>query len=157
MTRERPPAVPAAPAVYLLHLASPVGGPRKYAGHYLGETENLAARLRSHRRGRGSKLLAAARRLGIGWRLVRTWGAPADRAERLDLERRLKNAHGPHLCPACNPRALRWGTLTRYRVAAVKWPRPRRYGRSLDDGPLAPAPARRGEPVALPVPFWAAA
>jgi hypothetical protein len=82
--------------------------------------------------------------------------APADRATRLDLERRLKNAHGPHLCPECNPRALRWGTLTRRRVPAVKWPRPRRYGRFLDDGPP-PGGGRRGEPTVLPAPFWAAA
>jgi hypothetical protein len=41
----------------------------------------------------------------------------------------------------------------------VKWPRPRRYGRFLDDtgGPPAPAPPSRGEPVTLPVPLWAAA
>jgi hypothetical protein len=104
-------------------------------------------------------LLAAAKARGVGWRLVRTWAAPADRAQRLQLERRLKNAHGPRLCPVCNPHALRLGTLTRQRVGAVRWPRPRRYGRFLDDpeAPVAPAPPRRGEPTVLPVPLWAAA
>jgi predicted GIY-YIG superfamily endonuclease len=154
MARPKTPPLPDAPALYLLHLEAPVGG---HAVHYLGECDDLARRIRRHRRGAGAKLLAAARALGIGWRLVRTWDAPADKAERLQLERRLKNAHGPRLCPVCNPRALRWGTLTRQRVSVVKWPRPRRYGRFLDDGPQAPAPSRRGEPVTLPVPLWAAA
>jgi hypothetical protein len=117
----------------LIHLERPLGGPRKWAHHYLGEADDVARRLASHRRGRGSKLLAAAVARGIGWRLVRTWAAPADRARRLDLERRLKARHGPRLCPVCNPAAHRQGTLARRLVAAVKWPRPRRYGRYLDD------------------------
>jgi predicted GIY-YIG superfamily endonuclease len=149
--RAHTPPLPSAPALYLLHLEAKVGG---HAGHYLGETDDLARRITSHGRGRGAKLLAAAKARGIGWRLVRTWDAPADKTARRHLERRLKNAHGPHLCPECNPRALRWGTLARERVGAVKWPRPRRYGWYLDGDPV---PARRGEPVALPVPFWAAA
>jgi hypothetical protein len=152
MARRSAEPLPSAPALYLLHLEAPVGG---HASHYLGECDDLAARIKSHRRGAGARLLAAARALGIGWRLVRTWAAPTDKTARLQLERRLKNAHGPRLCPVCNPRALRLGTLTRQRVAAVKWPRPRRYGRFLDDAP--PAPARRGEPIVLPVPLWAAA
>jgi predicted GIY-YIG superfamily endonuclease len=154
MARTKTPPPPTAPALYLLHLEAKVAG---HAGHYLGQTDDLAARLRSHRRGRGAKLLAAAKALGIGWRLVRTWDAPADKTARLQLERRLKNAHGPHLCPECNPRALRWGTLARERVEAVKWPRPRRYGRYLEDTTGDPAPRRRGEPTVLPIPFWAAA
>jgi predicted GIY-YIG superfamily endonuclease len=153
MPRPKAPALPNAPALYLLHLDAPVGG---HAGHYVGECDDLARRIRSHRRGAGAKLLAAAKALGIGWHLVRTWAAPADRAARLQRERRLKNAHGPHLCPVCNPRALRWGTLTRPRVVAVRWPHPRRYGRYLDD-PSGPPPARRGEPRVRPVPLWAAA
>ncbi len=139
------------PALYLLHLDAKIAG---HAAHYLGEADDLARRIGSHRRGAGAKLLAVARRLGIGWRLVRTWEAPADRAARLQMERRLKNAHGPHLCPECNPRASRWGTLTRQRVAAVAWPRPRRFGRYLDGDPV---PARRGESVILCVPLYAAA
>jgi predicted GIY-YIG superfamily endonuclease len=154
MVRPKTPPLPSAPALYLLHLEAPIGG---HAAHYLGECDDLAARIKSHRRGAGARLLAAARSLGIGWRLVRTWAAPADKAARLQLERRLKNAHGPRLCPICNPHAHRLGTLTVRRVEAVKWPRPRRYGRFLDDPPLAPAPARRGEPVTLPAPLWAAA
>lgn len=139
------------PALYLLHLDAKIAG---HAAHYLGEADDLAERIKSHRRGAGARLLAVARRLGIDWRLVRTWEAPADRAERRQLERRLKNAHGPNLCPECNPRAARWGTLTRQRVAAVAWPRPRRFGRYLDGDP---APARRGEPVILPAHLYAAA
>jgi predicted GIY-YIG superfamily endonuclease len=150
MARRRPDPLPSAPALYLLHLEAPVGG---HAGHYLGQCDDLAARLRSHRRGAGARLLATAKARGIGWRLVRSWAAPADKAARLQLERRLKNAHGPRLCPLCNPNAHRLGTLARQRVAAVKWPRPRRYGRFLDGAP----PPRRGEPTVLPAPFWAAA
>lgn len=145
------PELPHSPALYLLHLDAKIAG---HAAHYLGEADDLAERIRRHRHGAGARLLAVARRLGISWRLVRTWRAPADKAARLQLERRLKNAHGPNLCPECNPRASRWGTLTRQRVAAVAWPRPRRFGQYLDGDP---APARRGEPVILPDPRYAAA
>jgi hypothetical protein len=125
------PAPPDGPAVYLLHLDAPIAG---HAAHYLGEAASLARRLREHRRGRGARLLAHAHRLGIAWRLVRWWPAPADEGQRLDLERRLKNRHGPVLCPECNPRAERNGRPERVRVAAVKWPRPRRFGRYLEPG-----------------------
>jgi predicted GIY-YIG superfamily endonuclease len=152
MARPKAEPLPSAPALYLLHLEARIAG---HASHYLGECDDLAQRITSHRRGAGARLLATAQARGIGWRLVRTWAAPADKGARLQLERRLKNAHGPRLCPVCNPNAHRLGTLTRQRLAAVKWPRPRRYGRFLDAAP--PAPARRGEPVPLPVPLWAAA
>jgi predicted GIY-YIG superfamily endonuclease len=143
--------LPHGPALYLLHLEAKVAD---HAGHYLGETDDLARRISGHRRGKGAKLLAAARRLGIGWRIVRTWEAPADRRARLDLERRLKARHGPTLCPACNARALSNGTLTRVRVAAVAWPRPRRYGRYLGPGETV---GGHGAPSTLARPFLAPA
>ena len=130
--------------VYLIHFNKPY----RHARHYLGFTENLDKRITDHLCGMGARLMEVITNAKIEWKISRTW--QGDRK----LERRLKNAHGPHLCPECNPRAQRWGTLARQRVAAVRWPRPRRYGRFLDG---APAPAERGEPTVLPAPFWAAA
>jgi hypothetical protein len=144
--RRRPaPAPPDGPAVYLLHLDAPIAG---HAAHFLGEAASLARRLREHRRGRGARLLAHARRLGIAWRLVRWWPASSDDGQRLNLERRLKNRHGPVLCPVCNPRAKRNGRPERVRVAAVKWPRPRRFGRYL--GPGETGDGRGGAAAARP-------
>jgi predicted GIY-YIG superfamily endonuclease len=70
MARAKPPALPNAPALYLLHLEAKVGG---HAGHYIGQTDDLAQRIAAHRRGsaRASRLLAYATAHGIGWRLVR--------------------------------------------------------------------------------------
>jgi putative endonuclease len=144
------PAPPAGPAVYLLHLEGRIGGPRHYARHYLGEARDLARRLREHGGGRGSKLLAHAKALGVGWWLVRWWPAPADAPARRALERRLKARHGPSLCPLCVPRALRHGTLVRRRVAAVAWPRPRRFGQYLASGE---AFGGRAAPTTLARPF----
>lgn len=85
--------------VYLLHLDRRMGdlsNPRGQAQHYLGFSWNLDARLAMHREGRGAKMLAAARRQGIGWTLARTWlGGP-------DLEKALKRQHAHHrFCPLC--------------------------------------------------------
>jgi hypothetical protein len=128
------PRGPAGGLLYLLHLEAPVN-PRRPARHYLGQADDLDTRLAAHAAGRGARKLAAAAGRGIGWLLARTWDDPGDKAARLALERR-KARHGPTLCPECNPRALRNGTLApaRRRTAAVAWPRPRRYGRYLDEG-----------------------
>ncbi|MGH2352490.1 MAG: hypothetical protein ACRDJN_12850 [Chloroflexota bacterium] len=153
----RPPDAPPpdAPEVYLLHLEAPIGGPRKYAGHYLGEASSLSRRLRQHGRAQGSKLLAHARSLGIAWRLVRWWPAPADDGARRNLERRLKARHGPRLCPLCNPRAAGNGTLRRIRVATVARPRPRRYGRYLAPGETVGGRTAPSTPWTLACPFLA--
>ena len=93
--------------IYLLHLSEPLG----HARHYLGSTDDLAARLRLHAAGGGARLLEVATERGIRWQLVRTW--EGDRAQ----ERRLKhgNGHGPALCPVCRAaagRPIRWSSLT---------------------------------------------
>jgi predicted GIY-YIG superfamily endonuclease len=85
--------------VYLLHFE------RRYrhAGHYMGTTSDLAARLAQHRAGRGARLLTVIQTAGIGWQLVRTWPGGRER------ERQLK-AQGGHarLCPVCHPPRRRW-------------------------------------------------
>jgi hypothetical protein len=85
--------------VYLIHFDVPLGdlsNPRGRAQHYLGYTDDLAARLEAHAGGNGSAIMAAVSEAGIVWRLVRTWDG--DRA----LERQLKRQHNaPRLCPLC--------------------------------------------------------
>jgi predicted GIY-YIG superfamily endonuclease len=84
--------------VYLVHLDQRLGSdhPNGGARHYLGQTQNLAQRLESHRAGLGARILAAANERGIAYDVVRTW--PGGR----DEERRLKRQHNaPKLCPTC--------------------------------------------------------
>jgi predicted GIY-YIG superfamily endonuclease len=86
------------PVCYLIHLDQRLGSdhPRGGAGHYLGQTTNLANRLETHRSGKGARILAAANDRGIGYSVTRTW--PGGR----EVERRLKAQHnGPKLCPRC--------------------------------------------------------
>ena len=81
--------------VYLLHFDRPY----KHAKHYLGYTDNLEARLRQHRQGRGARLMQVIKEAGIGFTLVRVW--EGDRA----LEKRLKKQkNSPRLCPICRER-----------------------------------------------------
>jgi hypothetical protein len=87
---------------YLLHLDKPIGNPgnpRGQAQHYLGSTEDLAARLARHRAGNGARLIeVAVRERGRDFTLVRTW--PGGHA----VERYLKDGHrGNRLCPDCYP------------------------------------------------------
>ncbi len=77
--------------IYLIHFERPLA----HARHYIGFAVDLPARLAQHEHGNGSKLMAALHKLGIGWCVARTWRG--DRA----FERRLKNYHGPRLCPIC--------------------------------------------------------
>lgn len=83
--------------VYLLHFHS-----RYYhAGHYLGVTACLDARLSLHKAGRGAKLLKAVVAAGITFELARLWKR-ASWGEARRLERALKKRHnGPGLCPYC--------------------------------------------------------
>lgn len=86
--------------VYLIHLDERIGdptNPRAQAQHYIGYTpRDPALRLRDHRAGRGSAMLAWAAEHGIGFDIVRTWdGGP-------ELERTLKNRkYAPRICPVC--------------------------------------------------------
>ncbi len=85
---------------YLLHFD------RRYkqAGHYLGSTTNLQARLNQHAAGNGARLLQVVAQVGIKWRLVQTW--PGGR----DVERRLshrdprwgkRQKNSSRFCPIC--------------------------------------------------------
>ena len=77
--------------VYLLHFDRPY----HHARHYIGFATDLDRRMEEHRAGRGARLMAVIASAGIGFVVARTW--PGDRK----LERRLKNYHGPRLCPIC--------------------------------------------------------
>ena len=77
---------------YLIHFNKQF----KHARHYLGSTSNLEARIKTHRQGRGARLMEVIVAAGITWRVVRTW--PGDRQR----ERQLKNRGGhARLCPTC--------------------------------------------------------
>jgi predicted GIY-YIG superfamily endonuclease len=78
--------------VYLLHFDQRY----KHAGHYLGSTGDLEARLALHAAGRGARLLEVVSAVGIRWQLARTWCGGKQR------ERQLKNQGGAsRLCPIC--------------------------------------------------------
>ena len=85
--------------VYLIHFDAPLGNtsnPRGQAQHYIGYTDNLAERIETHRHGNGAAIMAAVRRAGIGWEVVRTWAGGRD------LERQLKRRKKARcLCPIC--------------------------------------------------------
>lgn len=72
----------------------------KHAKHYIGFAENentFKKRLEHHRKGSGSRLMAAIAKAGIGFTVTRTW-PDGDR----NFERKLKNRkEGPRLCPHC--------------------------------------------------------
>ncbi len=89
MTRrnEQPPGT-----LYLLHFSHRY----KHAGHYLGFTTDLQARLAEHDAGQGARLLQVAEAAGITWTLARTWQGDRRR------ERQLKNQGGAsRRCPDC--------------------------------------------------------
>jgi hypothetical protein len=102
---------PASAGCYLLHFSRPLA----HAAHYLGYSDDIAARLRVHldvrlceRHGyhdqawhKGSPLVCAAVRAGIGVELVRLW-PDQDRA----FERRLHHRHGSRLCPEARCQAI---------------------------------------------------
>ncbi len=70
--------------VYLLHFDNR----SQHAGHSLGRTCDLAARLALHAAGRGARLLHVEQDAGSTWRLARTW--PGGTAK----ERQLKKQRG---------------------------------------------------------------
>jgi predicted GIY-YIG superfamily endonuclease len=78
--------------VYLLHFDKPY----HHARHYTGYTTNLNARLASHSKGQGARLLQVIIEAGHTFELARTW-----QGTRKD-ERRIKKQHNaPRLCPMC--------------------------------------------------------
>ena len=85
--------------VYLIHFDRPLHHARHYLGYCADGT--LEVRLIRHRAGRGARLLAVLRELGIGWQVVRVF--EGDRR----LERRLKNHPTPDACARCAASAPR--------------------------------------------------
>ena len=90
--------------VYLLHYRKAIGNPHCNLGqaqHYLGSTNNLAARLEQHQNGTGARITEVFAERSIDFILVRTWAGSRD------LERHLKSRHNNRiLCPLCNPNAM---------------------------------------------------
>jgi hypothetical protein len=89
---------------YLIHLDAPIGAGRPrvaQAQHYLGWAApgRAAARIRQDVGGYGCAVLAEARRLGIGWQLVRLWHGDRNK------ERQLKQNSATRYCPVCAPPA----------------------------------------------------
>ena len=83
---------------YLLHFSEPLGRSQ----HYMGWTNNLPERLRSHLE-TGTRercvLTWEVRQRGIVMEVVRVWPGT------IQLERALKRRKNhPKLCPVCNPR-----------------------------------------------------
>ena len=81
-------------SVYLVHFARRFNS----AQHYMGFSTNIPERVKAHRAGRGSPLVAAVTKRGIPWRVVRTW-------KRKDgfFEQRLKRSYAlKELCPVCS-------------------------------------------------------
>ena len=85
--------------IYLIHLDRPI----YHAQHYIGFTANLPDRVRTHKSGRGAKLLKHANELGIDYKVVRTWKGGQWVSDARRLERKLKNLkNAKRLCPVCN-------------------------------------------------------
>ncbi|MFA4972985.1 MAG: GIY-YIG nuclease family protein [bacterium] len=86
--------------VYMIHFDRPVGdvsNPHGSAQHYIGYTTDLEARMKEHRAGNGSKLMAAVSAQGIAWRVVVVWPGAGR-----DWERQLKRRKDtPRWCPIC--------------------------------------------------------
>lgn len=78
--------------IYLLHFEEPL----KHAQHYLGWTADLDTRMIEHGKGSGSALMAAVKKAGIAWKLVRTW--PGDTYDEKKLKQR---GSAKRHCPIC--------------------------------------------------------
>jgi hypothetical protein len=97
----RPVAAQAAPAVeglYLLHFDPPY----LHAGHRMGWSTDIRARVLEHVRGgpKGSPLVAAAVAAGCRVWLARVWIGHDRTAE----ARMLRANNGPRFCPICQAR-----------------------------------------------------
>ena len=97
--------------VYLLHFSRPYW----HARHYIGFSTRLESRIRDHRRGRGSPLVAAAVECGIEIFIARRW----EKVTR-GFERRLHRTVGQRMCPICRgPRARRRGVPRRDPITGI--------------------------------------
>jgi predicted GIY-YIG superfamily endonuclease len=89
--------------IYLLHFVDPATGEHArfgHAGHYLGWTHDLAARLARHGTYDGARLMLHVRRAGIEWQVARLWTGTRKH------ERRLKDRGQARKCPLCGGRAV---------------------------------------------------
>lgn len=82
---------------YLLHFEKPY----HHAKHYLGWSPEPQGRVNAHVHGKGARLTEVVHDAGIRMFWVRTWEG-GDRK----LERKLKNLHGPRVCPICQGEAV---------------------------------------------------
>lgn len=87
--------------VYLIHLSQPLS-PKHTCQHYIGYSTIFEHRIRLHKRGKGSKLLKAAKERNISWEVVRVWNVEDGKGR--ELETKLKKQHGSRLCPICRPK-----------------------------------------------------
>lgn len=93
-------SLPQFPGVYLIHMEQPVAAGRP-AQHYIGWSPDVFARLISHRKGQGARILAACNERGIAYKIARVW-----KYEGRTFERKLKNRKNARiLCPTCNATA----------------------------------------------------
>lgn len=68
----------------------------KHAKHYLGFSNDPAAREKRHYRGDGARMLRAAREQGITWSVVKVWEGSRSDERRLKRRREAKK-----YCPRC--------------------------------------------------------
>ena len=84
--------------VYLIHFDRPL----HHAMHYIGKAKYLGKRMQHHQNGSGARILQVCNERGIGYKIVRYWQVPDNKAS--IFERRLKNQKkSSKLCPVCNP------------------------------------------------------
>lgn len=88
-------------AIYLLHFVKDgVDFGIGHAGHYLGCSAALGARIDAHRRGEGARLTKALWNAGGGFVVALAFKLP--RCQGRFIERRLKDRHSKRqLCPVC--------------------------------------------------------
>lgn len=83
--------------VYLLCFHSKLAHAKHYVG-FVEKPEGLDARMKKHKNGSGSKLMAAVAKRGIDFVIARTW----ENADR-NFERKIKNTNNTkRFCPICN-------------------------------------------------------
>jgi hypothetical protein len=83
---------------YLIHFEERIGADgRNGAQHYIGWTSDLDARMESHRKGHGARIMAHLKTQGIGWQLVRIY----ENWTRDDERRRKNVGHYDRDCPEC--------------------------------------------------------
>ncbi len=84
-------------SVYLIHFDKPLAHAQHYLGFVDGDVTKVEARLKRHRKNRGSALMAAVNTAQIDYNVVRIW---PDYTR--DQERQLKKQKNSRkLCPIC--------------------------------------------------------